>query len=298
MRDYTIIASDDAFLSLLDTWRQKGINLVAMDFEGEFNLHVYGEHLCLIQLYDGHDFYLIDPFIVSARTLKSFLEADDIEKIMFDCASDASLVRKQYGIQLRNICDLRVMAMALGFMGNLTGLIEQYVPRNVPLIAESTDSSEKSGSKKKNQMTNWMKRPLTPSQLVYALEDVAHLFVLRSALVAEIAKAGLEEKVAALMRLAPLPKGPEKPGWEKLPGWRYLSRTARSFARAFFLVRDDIARKRNVPAARVLDKNLLVSLSRMAPLSRSAMEDALAVCPAADKLLPLMMEAQEKAAKK
>jgi ribonuclease D len=35
---------------------QQGINTIAMDFEGEINLHIYGEHLCLIQVFDSIPF--------------------------------------------------------------------------------------------------------------------------------------------------------------------------------------------------------------------------------------------------
>lgn len=289
MYNYTIIDSDAGLRALLERWRQEKITRIGMDFEGEFNLHIYGEHLCLIQLYDSHDFYVVDPFTVSTGALKDFLESEDVEKIMFDCASDSSLVRKQYGIQLKNICDVRVMAMALGFMGNLAGLIERYAP-------QVRQQQEDTGSKKKNQMTNWMKRPLRQAQLAYALEDVAHLFILREALSAEVVAEGLEESVSAQMVRAPLPKGPEKPGWEKLTGWKYLNRIQRLYVREFFCARDAVAQAHNVPAARILDKKQLVSLAKIAPLSRSSMERELARSQASGELLPLMLDAQEKVA--
>ncbi|MGE4464410.1 MAG: 3'-5' exonuclease, partial [Sphaerochaeta sp.] len=64
MLTYTMIDTDAALASLLVTWKEAGITSVAMDFEGEFNLHIYGEHLCLIQLFDGSAYYLVDPFKV------------------------------------------------------------------------------------------------------------------------------------------------------------------------------------------------------------------------------------------
>ena len=88
MYTYTLIDSDTALSSLVNTWKESGIDTVAMDFEGEFNLHIYGEHLCLIQLNDGERFSLVDPFKVSMQAIKAFLEDGTIQKIMFDCASD------------------------------------------------------------------------------------------------------------------------------------------------------------------------------------------------------------------
>ena len=34
---------------------------IAVDFEGEFNLHIYGDQLCLIHIFEGKDFFIIDP---------------------------------------------------------------------------------------------------------------------------------------------------------------------------------------------------------------------------------------------
>ena len=107
MYTYTLIDCDERLASLVGEWKEAQIDTVAMDFEGEFNLHVYGEHLCLIQLNDGERFFLIDPFTVSMEAIGSFLEDAAIEKIMFDCSSDTALMRKRYGVQVENITDLR-----------------------------------------------------------------------------------------------------------------------------------------------------------------------------------------------
>ena len=53
MFDYVMIDSDSSLKTQLDFWQAHGITSIAMDFEGEFNLHIYGEHLCLVQIFDG-----------------------------------------------------------------------------------------------------------------------------------------------------------------------------------------------------------------------------------------------------
>ena len=84
MRMYTMIDSDAKLADLQSQWKEKGISIVAMDFEGEFNLHIYGEHLCLIQLFDGSAYALVDPFTISKDALKAFLEDGSLLKVMFD----------------------------------------------------------------------------------------------------------------------------------------------------------------------------------------------------------------------
>ena len=226
MHTYTLIDSDAKLNLLQSQWKEQGITTVALDFDGEFNLHIYGEHLCLIQLFDGSSYALVDPFTLSKEALKAFLEDSSLLKVMFDCASDSALVRKQYDILLDGVYDIRISALALGYTGNLTGLVERYIPE-----AEKPNLS----SKKKNQMTNWLVRPLKSDQIEYALSDVEHLLVLKDILDGEVEKKGLTEKVALEMLQAGKSKGPDKPGWTKFSSWKYLSREEKVFLKHFCL---------------------------------------------------------------
>jgi ribonuclease D len=256
MYTYLVIDSDLQLSTMVAQWKAQGTFVLAMDFEGEFNLHIYGEHLCLIQLYDGTSFYLIDPFKVSPASLKTFLEDAELEKIMFDCASDSALVRKEFGILMQNIYDIRVPALALGYTGNLSGLVSLY-------LGEQEEKTN--GSKKKNQMTNWLIRPLKNDQVQYALSDVAHLFSLKAILQAGIAEKKLTEKVEETMKTIAMQKGPDKPGWTKFSSWKFLSRQEKAYLKHFFIARDTLARKYNVPAVRILDKHVLVDMAKNLP---------------------------------
>lgn len=256
MYTYLVIESDLQLDEMVAQWKAQGTNVLAMDFEGEFNLHIYGEHLCLIQLYDGTSFYLIDPFKVQPSSLKAFLQDAEIEKIMFDCASDSALVRKEFGILMQNIYDIRVPALALGYTGNLSGLVSLY-------LGEQEEKTN--GSKKKNQMTNWLARPLKNDQVQYALSDVAHLFSLKDILQAKIAEKGLSAQVNATMLNIAKPKGPDKPGWTKFACWKFLNREEKAYLKHFFIARDTLAKKYNVPAVRILDKHVLVDMAKNLP---------------------------------
>lgn len=158
--NYKLINNDEQIIKLLEQWDINGIQQVAMDFEGEFNLHCYGEHLCLIQVYDGQNFYLVDPLFadevaseknaqdlgkpfvpftnasnrsaVTERGLRLLLESPQVEKLWFDCASDGELVWKKFGIRLTRVYDLFRVAKVLGLVGpglagNLAALTERFV---------------------------------------------------------------------------------------------------------------------------------------------------------------------------
>ncbi len=254
MYTYTLIESDETFSALYTRWKQGGIKTVAMDFEGEFNLHIYGEHLALVQLYDNSAFYLVDPLAVSMELLKEFFEDASIEKIMFDCASDTALMRKSYQVEVASIYDLRLHALALEHTGGLTTIIDTFLGDSVRTFG---------GSKRRQQRTNWLRRPLKEEQIQYAIEDVAHLFVLRARLEEAVAEAGLAETVAKKMAsVGEQTKGELRPGWAKLPGWRYLNKRERIYTEHFFLARDRIAQKHNVPAARIWGKRKIVDAAK------------------------------------
>lgn len=186
---YTLLDSDIKIKDAVDHFIS--LERIAVDFEGEFNLHIYGEHLCLIQIFDGNDFFIIDPRNkeVSENGLSLFFSSP-VKKVWFDCQSDAALVYKKYGMRIENIHDVKMLGMVLGFSGNLVAMEEKYL------------GIDKDVSKKKNQQSNWLIRPLPDSQIEYALEDVAHLLDLEDVLNPLVASAGLDKKAAALMKKA------------------------------------------------------------------------------------------------
>lgn len=251
--DYSYLDTDDKILAAVAEWESK--DRIAVDFEGEFNLHIYGEHLCLIQVYDGEGYFIIDPRSqgVTVKALKAFF-LSSVEKVWFDAQSDASLVHKNYDTAISSIFDIRILAMVLGYTGNLTGLEEKYLGVK----------REGSGSKKRNQRANWLHRPLPESQIEYALEDVEYLLALKDVLVPLVRDAGLEEKAMAEMKRALQVKTP-KPGWKKIGDWRKLSRREKIYVKNIFIARDKIARRFNVPASFVMDKRLIVTLASDPP---------------------------------
>lgn len=259
--DYTYIDSDEKINEMLSLFGGK--DRIAVDFEGEFNLHIYGEHLCLIQVFDGSSFFIIDPRAagVTVKGLEAFFSSS-VRKLWFDCQSDASLVYKAYGLKIENIYDVRVLAETLGFHGNLKALEAEYLGIDNGL------------NKKKNQQANWLKRPIPDEQIEYALEDVAHLAELEDVLVPLIKERNLEKQAISAMKKATAVKK-TLPGWTRLGGWKRLSREEKVYAKHIFIARDKIARRFNVPAARVMDKHLITALAKERPSTRERLADSL-----------------------
>lgn len=256
---YSLLTKPDEVLTLIQTWSDMGVNSVAMDFEEESNLHCYGEYICIVQLYDQKHYYILDALQLAKTqagidALRTFLEGP-IEKIMFACQSDAALARKTLNIQIQNVFDIRIIAIALGFTGNLTALIQRS------LGIEDENPSQK----KKYQTANWMIRPLSAQQIQYALSDVKHLFALKASLTAEMSRTlprGRQNQIRHQMLTCALPKHPDRPGWEKICNFRMLTPAQRIYLKHFFLARDSLARAANLPANRILEKQLLVDMAK------------------------------------
>ena len=259
MTDFSYIRKPDQFEKLIQGFREKGPVVLAMDFEEESNLHVYGEHLCIIQLSDGENFYIIDALAIGrtekgAALIKDLLEGPEV-KIMFDCSSDSAIVRKSLGIHLKNIYDIRLAAKALGFDGNLTSLTE----RCLGVIPES------SSEKKKYQMANWMKRPIPEDQLNYALNDVKYLLSLKASLEAEMEQKltpAQKRHLAAIMKQCARQKHRDRPGWEKICNYQSLTAAQKVYIRRFFNARDVLAREANVPPTNILEKQKIVAMAK------------------------------------
>ena len=333
--NYTLLNNDDDIKALLAQWEENKIQQIAMDFEGEFNLHCYGEHLCLIQIFDGTDFYLVDtlcadeeasrknaesagkpfvPFVkasensqvkpqmkppVTVEGLRLLLEAPQIEKLWFDCASDGELVWKKFGIRLNKVYDVFRVAKVLGLVGpglagNLAALTERFVTGAEEKQQEQLHQDTQ--SKKRLQQTNWMNRPLSPAQLEYALKDVANLFALRQALDEQARSRRLLSQVRATMKGIPHLGKERTLGYMKMPGYKRMKIHQQIFLRHFFEARDLVARQLNKPPFQVLDKHLLVQLAQKAPLVRAQLVAELGTkSQAARMLLPLLEEANKAA---
>ena len=137
---------------------QQGIGL---DLEFDRDRFAYGFTLCLIQLSDGKQTWLIDPITFrELEPLYRFLEQEMPLKIMHAPGEDLTLLQ-QKGCMVKNIFDTERAARLLDF--------EQFSLGNLLLYALGVQID------KSQQKTDWVKRPLSAEQLAYAARDVVYL---------------------------------------------------------------------------------------------------------------------------
>ncbi len=256
MRTYKTLDSDQKLSAFGHHLRERGIATLAVDFEGEFNLHVYGEKLCLVQIFDGEDFSIIDPFKVSTEALKFFLEDRKILKLFFGAGSDVQLVYKESKIVLNSVLDLQILAEVAGCANKgLSGLNEE-------LFGTVT------AKKKHFQMHDWTRRPIDPEAVDYALSDVESLYQMHRELSRRILEQGkVEEMVRALVLKTPSPFSKGVAGIYKTEEFKALGKEAKERFEQVLAVRDKFARELNCPPDQVIAKAVVFQLAakKLAP---------------------------------
>jgi ribonuclease D len=134
----------------------------AIDLEFDRNRYRYGFNMCLMQVYDGNECYVIDPLSsdIDIQGIYPVIEDPDIQKVVFAFGEDLRLFHSM-GCFPKNLYDLDAATSLLNFQpASLTKLIKEV------LDIEVNSSS---------QQSNWFRRPLSDDQLHYAADDVLYL---------------------------------------------------------------------------------------------------------------------------
>jgi ribonuclease D len=123
--------------------------------------------------------------------------------------------------------------------------------------------------------TDWSRRPLTPEQLHYAAEDVAHLRELYDTLSARLSKLGREKWVAedssALLNTSLYTVDPDQ-AWERLPALGHLQPATQARARRLAAWRERRADSADRPRQWILTDAVILELAHRNPENIAALE--------------------------
>jgi ribonuclease D len=249
--DYRLIQTDSELRRLLERLRQENPDRLAVDLESEHNLHSYGIHVALVQLYDGKLAYLVDTLAVRDQgLLRSLLEESPWVKVMFDASGDLATLGTSLGMSIRPVFDLAVAARLLGQPGSLNKLL----------------NPESTGGKSKYQKANWLKRPLPSEQLEYAAGDVLPLLGLADRLLAELMERGLLYRFLAAnarVQVRPAARDPNE-GYRRLPAFGRLPPAQKKTLALLWQAREKYAERHDLPPHNVAAHDLLVAVAREA----------------------------------
>ncbi len=259
MITHQYIATTKDFVRYCNHLREDRIEMVAVDIEGEFNLHIYGEHFCLLQIFDGTEAVLVDPYEVEMAEIQGFFEDRDILKITYDAAGDRSLLFKQHGIRMRAILDLKPAVELL-----------PYEKKGLSAVLEKVLKFPPETGKKRFQQYNWTRRPIEPDAIEYALKDVLPLFKLKDALFSRLNREGLMETyIRENLKVQDTdPETDRDPGVLRSGQFRHLSSARQELFRRLFAVRDQYAKRENLPPNDLFsNKDLFAFVRSERPLS-------------------------------
>jgi len=114
---------------------------------------------------------------------------------------------------------------------------------------------------------DWRKRPLTNSQLEYAVDDVQHLIEIYRRQYASLAKQGretwAERECERLIEEVEAERGPN--AWMRLSGINRLNPRELAVAKALYIWRDSEAALRNKPVRKILRDDLIIDIARRRP---------------------------------
>lgn len=226
---------------------------LAIDLEFDKNHFRYGFNLCLMQLSDGENIYLIDPLNSDIDISRIFpiLENPEVALIAFAFGEDLRLLHSM-GCKPTNIWDLSMMASLLDYPPmSLTKLILAVMEVEVGKSA---------------QLSNWFERPLTPVQKSYAADDVLYLHEMKRRMLDEA-----RQKNPALLSWVE----EENRSWEALDfteadteeflkhkDKKDLSQAEWHIFSRLMEFREELARWHDRPAYKILDKAYLLKVAR------------------------------------
>lgn len=225
---------------------------IAVDLEAESNLHRYGVYLCLMQIADDKDIYIVDPLKIKDLTpIKEVFESSAIQKIMFSADFDVRLLFHSHKIMIKNLYDLQISAHLLDYgKPSLKAFIISVLKKKEEDFLDC-------------QTSDWNIRPLTQDQINYAADDVRYLILLKNKISKEIALRKLSPFIDIRNRALQDVRfsNPITP-YFKVKNYHSLSKLGKKYLQKFYAVRDSIARERNLPPYRVLSNDQLIQLSK------------------------------------
>jgi ribonuclease D len=256
MIPYDLIQTDAGLHAL--TRRLRPVRRLAVDLEGENNLHAYGIRVCLLQLFDGERGYLVDPLAIENKDLlKELFEGAGWLAVMFDSANDLLALQHDLGTRPRSLCDLAVAASLLGLRGGLHAHLGAAgalgAAPTQPLSARAKDRFQKS---------NWLRRPFSKAMLDYAISDVTGLLDLADTMIAELEHKGLRDEFEMRNRAALDKERTWNPlsNFPRIPGFGRMNRENRTRAKVLWYAREYYARGHDLPPEAVASKPQLTAI--------------------------------------
>ena len=203
----------------------------------------YRAQLCLLQVSDTGGGACIDPIAVpDLSALAPVLGDPRVVKVLHASRQDLEVLLPIAGM-VRPVFDTQIAAALAGEAAQIGygELVRRLLGHELP---------------KAHTRTDWSRRPLSPEQIEYALDDVRHLLPLREALTERLERLGrldwLAEELSTLEEASGLGVRPED-AWRRLKGLAGLDPGRERLARLLAAWRERRALERDRPRGWILE---------------------------------------------
>ncbi len=239
----------------------------------------YWPQLALVQIALGeaeNDILLVDPLVPGmCEALAPLLADTSVLKIMHSASEDLVAFKHACGVLPAPLFDTQVAAALAGVGG---GMGYQKLVQAVTGVALAKGETR----------SDWLRRPLSDSQLDYAADDVRHLHALHrhldAMLVAQGRGAWLQEDCARLLATVADDEGERWPHLS-LRSAQFLDRDAQLRLSRLLRWRDARARVSDRPRSWILDNELAVAIARRAPADLASLQSLLDATPKSPRSL-------------
>jgi ribonuclease D len=215
-----------------------------------------------VQIAIDEDVLLVDPLAPGmTAALRPWLTDTSITKVMHSASEDLVAFKVSCDALPTPLFDTQ---MAAAIAGIAAGMGYQKLVERITGVALAKGETR----------SDWLRRPLSESQLHYAADDVRYLFAIHDALQAELAATGrqawLEEDCARFVDNAAHDEGERWPHLS-MRSAQFLDVDAQRRLVRLLRWRETQARASDKPRSWILDNELAVALARTPPADKSAL---------------------------
>lgn len=247
------IKTDEQLAQLCQQWSTA--DMLALDTEF-IRTDTFYPIAGLIQIADGRHNYLIDPLTVQDFSPFSALMTDPaIDKVFHSCSEDLEVFDRLFGVVPTPLLDTQVAAglLGIGFSMGYQRLVES-------LLGITLEKGE--------TRSDWLQRPLTPSQIHYAVLDVEHLHTVYTQLREQLTSRGQLDwwyEEGERMRHRYRANTTIEHYYLRVKSAWKLSAMQLSVLRELTYWREVEARKRDIPRGRVLKDSACFDIAQRLP---------------------------------
>lgn len=235
--------------------RAARFNAIAVDTEF-LRERTYHSRLCLVQVATPDECVVIDVIAIDNLAPLAILMRDEgTVKVFHACSQDMEVLNYTLGALPAPIFDTQIAAAFLGerMQTSYNGMVHAFCGVTLP---------------KSESLTDWSRRPLTPEQIEYALDDVRYLIKAYDVIMERLDESGRASWV--LDEIRPLTDRSHyvvdrRVAFKRVKRVNSLTRRQLAVARELAAWREARAEYSNIPRKWLMSDEVLIALSKRPP---------------------------------